>query len=1272
MADNAPEKMMSTIGFEVAGGIKSLQALGMALEDYRKALVSVASTSAAFNKGVDQSALTKMQQSLNGQASALKKQEDQIIKSYKNREKIVKEYAQRVQKTEQAYALQRGFPVNQYKDSTKDLSNYLKNELGMAKLQKQAIAQIQKQMQTEDWLKGGKTAASSRTKIGLLSDIEKQAINQFGATYSRVAKKAAEDTKPLLLGWQSLARIFAIQVFHQAISALTYQFYSGVRAASDYEIKLAEIQTVSKGYSASLQAVGADVRRLSEAYGEQLEIVSKGVYEQLSNQIGDAAEVTSFMTDAMDFGAAAVTNTGDSVDLLSSTLNSFNLSMYASSNIAGKLFKTIELGRIRGEEFANTFGRVSVLAAQLGQSLDELLASIATLTLSGLRYNEAFTLISNLQLKMINPTEKLTGRYKELGLASGEAGVAAYGFQGLIAKIGEDTNGTASELGEFFNRIRAIRGAIGLSNGEASKYAENLRQIQEASRTDLYKAKAFIFETNAKQVQIEMARLRAFFVDDMGRDVLATTRYIFEALGGATNTMKTLTEVVVVSGTAWLLWGRNVQIASLSLTGITKFAKANWLALIVAGLGAAATAWDTYRRKTRDALEAQIAFKEASAETLAKAQSELVQDRVNKALDVFKGQARTVMLDLQKVQAELNKQMPGIVATQKAVFEGWEDQLKAKVSAYEDYVKAIREVAKETRKALKEADVEIKNIRQKQGDVAFNRSLRGLSEYDRVIASMNRVEQLRLQSARLLNTGEKPDQDRAVDLMKQAEALNEQATSQAENLNNTELLAKVDYQMNQLLQEQINFQERLKALAEEKARLAKLAQGEEESRLTRIKAIMIQIGDFKIIKDNELLPKKERDKAVNTIRELTGSLQTELKNASRNMSLADILNAKEFLIEANKPTVSPLTGETQMKIGAAIEQDMNSIVSKVQDYFYKLPEKSRELLLKLKFDPDEMSINDMQNRLVQMMQGVTASANKAPDLAMAKKHAADLVTKIMDTQNLAAEQLVKYRGYWDTVRWPFGENTNTPESKLNISKLQSKASMLIDAGMSANASPEELAKYIKVLTDFGSEVSGQGYTEAATSIKNLVAAFQELYETQQRIKQISEGTDMAAGLRDSDTIMEMFQQSGIAATSAADVIVQQQSRIGQAIHNNINLLREFNLLQGGGDLQPTKGERYGGMIYRALGGFIPRGFDRRLVAMDPAEFVVNASASRRFHSQLVAMNAGIQPNFKRFGGSVTNVGDISISVNESSSPRQTAREVMSAVKRELRRGSASL
>jgi hypothetical protein len=94
---------------------------------------------------------------------------------------------------------------------------------------------------------------------------------------------------------------------------------------------------------------------------------------------------------------------------------------------------------------------------------------------------------------------------------------------------------------------------------------------------------------------------------------------------------------------------------------------------------------------------------------------------------------------------------------------------------------------------------------------------------------------------------------------------------------------------------------------------------------------------------------------------------------------------------------------------------------------------------------------------------------------------------------------------------------------------------------------------------------------------------------------------------------------------------------------------------------------HGGKVaYRASGG-PTRGQDTQLTATSADEFIMNARSSRKWFSQLQAMNAGQSPQYRDKGGSVTNEGDTNINVSISDGARlPEVRQFARDLERELR------
>jgi hypothetical protein len=95
----------------------------------------------------------------------------------------------------------------------------------------------------------------------------------------------------------------------------------------------------------------------------------------------------------------------------------------------------------------------------------------------------------------------------------------------------------------------------------------------------------------------------------------------------------------------------------------------------------------------------------------------------------------------------------------------------------------------------------------------------------------------------------------------------------------------------------------------------------------------------------------------------------------------------------------------------------------------------------------------------------------------------------------------------------------------------------------------------------------------------------------------------------------------------------------------------------------------GPMKYFAQGG---RGQDNIHTMLSKGETVVNSRNSRKFFSELNAMNQGSQPVYREQGGTVTNVGDINVTVQGGDSSQQTVREIGRQLRREVQRNNIKL
>ncbi len=745
----------------------------------------------------------------------------------------------------------------------------------------------------------GNTAASTNkasTALGSLSKTSSTAATatnqitktqqQLGQTITNAGQQVKQSTGTMILSWQSVIRIFAIQTIHQAVSGLTSALVDATSAAREFEINLAEIQTIGEKYQGDFEGLANQVMAFSEVTGQPLKAVTEGTYEILSNQVVGAADTFNLLKTASDFSIAAVTDLGSSVNLLSAVMNSYGMAASDAEVVSGKLFRMIDLGRVRGQELGDTIGRVTALSSELGVSFDEVAASLATLTISGIKYNEAYTLITNIELKLIKPTEALRKRFDELGIASSEAGIQAYGFQGFLTKITEGSNATATELGELYSRVRAIRGALGLTGQQAERYISYLKQIKEAGASTLEGSKSFIFNTNAKQVEIELNKVSVAFTK-IGRDITAYSLTFFKFFGGAPAAIGAMTKALVVATAAWFVASKVIKgtfqswitgfataqiaanktsqalgILTFQVTGLrgiflnaTNALKSlmksplTWAAIAFAAMAALQAVYNRASAAAKAADDEII----KSAETRHKANLVAVRAEIEASQNSASKQLSVLQQYLQDRAKLYNEMISTTGQLEEIQFSNLKDQLKESGTVANAFFDSIISKAKDADNtvipinftfnryavnnafddlisktkdlhgALKPINEALKDLFFEFKDFNFERSLKSLSEAEQIKKRIAESQRLQQQSIAAFRQG---NTELAKDYATQAKEQAKTALSSADQIKNVDLVRKAEDNVRNSLRQQADIQ---KAIGQQTINRAKLAKQESAS-----------------------------------------------------------------------------------------------------------------------------------------------------------------------------------------------------------------------------------------------------------------------------------------------------------------------------------------------------------------------------------------------------------------------------------------------------------
>ena len=333
----------------------------------------------------------------------------------------------------------------------------------------------------------------------------------------------------------------------------------GIWQAVKFEKQMAMVSTMLDEVGMGrMPEFAAGIRRLSVEFGESTETLSKGLYDILSASVAPEKAMDVLAT-ATKAAIGGFTSTAVAADALTTILNSYRMSADQAGLVSDKMFTTVKRGKLTYEELAGSIGKAAATAAIAGVSLDELLASISTITRAGISSDQAMTAVIGTIRSFLKPTDEGAALAKDLGFELNTATLKAEGLSGVFKKL---TGITAKQIAILFPNIRGFKG-VAAAMQDATGFAKDLSlHINAAGASEEALGKAS--NTTAHQLN----RLKQGVLDvlrTVGDALLPTIRRLADWMTGLAAQFKELVEWIRPVGAALeQLWATMEKVFNVS------------------------------------------------------------------------------------------------------------------------------------------------------------------------------------------------------------------------------------------------------------------------------------------------------------------------------------------------------------------------------------------------------------------------------------------------------------------------------------------------------------------------------------------------------------------------------------------------------------------------------------------------------------------------------------------------------------------------------------
>ena len=391
----------------------------------------------------------------------------------------------------------------------------------------------------------------------------------------------ATDFEKSLTGLQksaSSAGLGAAAALAGVSAALAAIGTAAVAASAEYETSLAKVSTIADTNAKSIGTLSSEIMALSNETGEAATGLNEALYSAISAG-ADTAHAAELVEVAVKAARGGFTDTETAVDGLTSALNAYGMATTEAEGLANKFLVTQNLGKTTFGELASSIGQVAPTAKAAGVSIDDLLASVASLTANGIRTSEAMTGMKSALSNVIKPTSDAAKMAEHLGLDFSAAALKSKGWSAFLRDIQEKTGGNTEQMAALFGSVEALNTVLTLTSGQGMSLMDKTLNEMAANTTaldDAYESMSDTLDVATQKLGTNVQNLGVAIGDALAPALTVLAEAVASVVAGVTEFVEQ--NPLVVNAMA----GVTVATATLA-AGLLVCAKAEAAAEVASG-----------------------------------------------------------------------------------------------------------------------------------------------------------------------------------------------------------------------------------------------------------------------------------------------------------------------------------------------------------------------------------------------------------------------------------------------------------------------------------------------------------------------------------------------------------------------------------------------------------------------------------------------------------------------------------------------------------------
>lgn len=325
-------------------------------------------------------------------------------------------------------------------------------------------------------------------------------IQAIGSAFTDIIGSIADAGKELAnfiaIGTGIYGMVQILQMVQQA-------FVSLKQGIIDFQDVMVRVGSLTGANVAEMQDMSAAILQVSMQTGRSASELGEAMYFIQSHGIR-GAQALEVLGDAGKLAAAGLGDTNQIVRVVAGQMLAYGASVDQTTHYFDVFARTVQISAVPAAEVANTFARITPLAAALHVGVEEVGADFATISQTGLNASRVMTDLVAVFNQFLQGSKQQQEALKSIGLTIDQVRgtLSEHGLIAAAEQIWQAADRDIAKVGQVFgDRSRALIGYLALVEDGGRRADENLQKMQASAGTTQQ-----VFEAALTRISVQWQR----------------------------------------------------------------------------------------------------------------------------------------------------------------------------------------------------------------------------------------------------------------------------------------------------------------------------------------------------------------------------------------------------------------------------------------------------------------------------------------------------------------------------------------------------------------------------------------------------------------------------------------------------------------------------------------------------------------------------------------------------------------------------------------------